>query len=149
MFRNLKRFLKRGPPPVAEHFQDPILGTLTWSEDDKAWVSSATDRDVGFRFQISGIVEPDKALLAHAADILQNKDDFIARVMQCVRSEAELVRSLRPYRDEIDGLRVERVCLFWPNRPDDGMIFLSGGRDYRLWRCDYIARQPKGLGFDA
>jgi len=149
MFDKLKRFLQGEPPPVAEKIDDPILGTLEWSADDEAWISSATHNGVGFVFQIVGTSEPDKALLAHAADILRTKDVFITRVLKYVKSEAETVRSFHSYREEIDGLRVERVCLFWLDRPDDGMISLSGGRDYRLWRCDYVARQPKGLGFDS
>jgi len=110
---------------------------------------NAAHAGAGFEFQISGTPEPDQALLAHAADILRRKDEFVAEVLACARSEGETVRSLHSYREEIAGLRVERVCLFWPDRPDDGMITLSGGRDYRLWRCDYIARMPKGLGFDS
>jgi hypothetical protein len=149
MFAKLKRFFRGEPPPVVEKIDDPVLGTLTWSKDDEAWVSSATHAGVGFEFQISGTPEPDRALLAHAADILGRKDDFAAEVLAYAKSEGETVRSLRSYRDEIAGLRVERVCLLWSDRPDDGMISLSGGRDYRLWRCDYIARKPKGLGFDS
>ena len=41
MFDKLKRFFQGEPPPVAEKIDDPILGTLTWSDDDEAWVSSA------------------------------------------------------------------------------------------------------------
>lgn len=149
MFDKLKRFLQSEPPPTAGKIEDPILGRLAWSEDDEAWVSNAIHGDLGFEFQISGTPEPDNKLLAHAAEIVRTKDDFAARVLNYVKSEAETVRSLRPYKEEIEGLQIERVCLFWPERPDDGMISLSGGRDYRLWRCDYIARQPKGLGFDS
>ena len=90
-----------------------------------------------------------RALLAHAADILRKRDAFVAAVSQFLKEEAEKIRSPRSYRDEIEGLKIDRVCLFWPERPDDGMISFSGGRDYRLWRCDYVARQPKGLGFDS
>jgi hypothetical protein len=92
---------------------------------------------------------PDKVLLAHAADILRRKDDFVAEVLDCAKTEGESVRHLHSYRNEIAGLRVERVCLFWLDRPDDGMICLSGGRNCRAWRCDYIARKAKGLGFDS
>src|SRR5436309_1332336 len=149
MFDKLKRFFKRAPPPVAEKIDDPVLGRLMWSEDDEAWVSSSAHAGVGFDFQISGTPEPDEALLAHAADILRKRDAFVEAVSQFLKEEAEKIRSLRSYRDEIEGLKIDRVCLFWPERPDDGMISFSGGRDYRLWRCDYVARQPKGLGFDS
>jgi len=116
MFDKLKRSFQGKPPPVAEKIDNPILGTLTWSEDDKAWVSSATHGGLGFEFQISGTPEPDKTLLAHAADILRKKDDFVARVLQYVKSEAETVRGLRSYQDEIEGLRVDR-CLSFMARP--------------------------------
>ena len=146
MFAKLKRFLQGQPPPVAQKIDHPILGTLTWSNDDEAWVSSTVHSGAGFEIQISGTPHPDPALLAHAADILQRKEAFLAEIIAFTKSEGETVRS---YRDEIAGLRVERVCLFWPDRPDDGMVFFSGGRDYRLWRCDYVARKPRGLGFDS
>jgi len=149
MFEKLKRFFQGEPPPAAEHIDDPVLGRLTWSKDDEAWFSSATHGGIGFEFQISGTPEPDQALLAHAVDIFRNKDTFVTSALHFVTMESEKVRSLQPYCDEIRGLRVERVCLFWPDRPDDGMIYFSGGRDYRLWRCDYVNRQPEGLGFDS
>ena len=149
MFDKLKRLFQGDPPPRAEKIDDPILGTLRWSEEDEGWISSATYRGVGFEFQISGTPEPDKALLAHAADIARNKEDFIARVMRRVKSDAATIRRFAAYRDEIEKLKIDRVCLFWPERPGDGMISFSGGRDCRLWRCDYIAREPKGLGFDS
>jgi hypothetical protein len=132
MFDKLKRLWQGEPPPIAEKIEDPALGTLTWAADDEAWVSNAAHAGAGFEFQISGTPEPCKALVAHAADILRRKDAFVAEVLACVRSEGEAVRHLHPFRDEIAGLRVEQVCLFWPDRPDDGMIFLSGGREYRL-----------------
>jgi hypothetical protein len=149
MFDKLKRFFQGEPSPVAEKVDDPVLGTLTWSKDDEAWVSGADHADVGFVFMISGTPEPDKALLAHAAELLRRKDEFVAEVLAYVKSEGERVRHFSSYSEEIAGLSVEQVNLCWPERPDDGMISLSGGRDYRLWRCDYVARKPKGLGFDS
>jgi hypothetical protein len=147
MFDKLKRFLQREPPPIAERIEDPVLGTLVWSKDDQAWISNRTE--AGFDFQISGTPMPDKVLLNHAADLLEKQQQFVAEVLAHVKSESVSKRRPQSYHDEISDLRVERVCLFWPDRPDDGMIELSGGRDYRLWRCDYIARKPKGLGFDS
>ena len=149
MFRKLKRVFQSAPPPIAEKIDDPTLGMLTWSDDDEAWISSATHADAGFGFLITGTPEPHQALLSHAADIFRRKDDFVAEVLARVRLESETVRSLRSYRNEIEGLRVEQLCLFWPARPDDGMIYFTGGIDFRLWRCDYVACQPRGLGFDS
>jgi hypothetical protein len=39
--------------------------------------------------------------------------------------------------------------LFWPHRPNDGMIFFDGPDECRCWRCDLIGRVPVGLGFDS
>lgn len=149
MFDKLKRLFQGEPPPIAEKVEDPVLGTLAWSVDDEAWKSSADLAGAGFGFMIAGAPEPDKGLLAHAADILRRKEEFVAEVLACVKSEGEKAWYFASYREEIAGLRLEEVYLCWPDRPDDGLISLSGGRDYRLWRCDYVARKPKGLGFDS
>ena len=149
MFERFKAFLRGAPPPIAEKIEHPILGTLTWSSDDEAWVSDAAHAGLGFEFQISGTPEPDHRLIAHAVDIFNHKDDFASRVYQYVRSQIDALPGLRSYRAEIEGLRIDRVCLFWPHRPEDGMIALSGGWDYRAWRCDLIGRKPIGLGFDS
>ena len=149
MFEWIKQFLRSEPPPIAATVDDPILGTLIWSEDDEAWVSSAAQEGAGFELMIGGTPEPNKALLEHAKDILHRKEEFVAEVLTQVQSEGEADRSLHSYRDEIAGLRVERVFLDCPDRPSDGMIGLSGGWDYRAWRCDYTAGKPIGLGFDS
>lgn len=149
MYVWIRRFLQSDPPPIAPQIEDPILGVLVWSADDEAWLSTAKEGDGEFRFQIAGTPEPDRALLAHAADIARRRAAFTAEVLAFVRSEIERVRGLRSYREELLGLRIERVCLFWPKRPADAMITFEGGWDYRLWRCDYLARQPRGLCYDS
>jgi len=149
MFEKLKRFFQGEPPPVADIIVDPILGSLSWSKDDEAWLSSPEHGGIGFRFEISGTPQPDESLLRHAADISQRREEFVLSVQRFLSEEAASVRHLSPFKEEIARLRIERVCLFWPERPDDGMIFFDGGHDYRGWRCDYIGRTPKGLGFDS
>ena len=149
MFEWIIRFFQGEPPPIAATLDDPVLGTLTWSEDGEEWYSDAEHKGVGFEFWISGTPEPNKALLAHAVDILKRKDDFVAEVLAHAKAEGETVNSLRSYREEIARLRIEGIHLCWPDRPGDGMIRLSGGQDYRAWRCDYIDRRPKGLCFDS
>jgi len=148
MFDKLKRFFQGDPPPIAEKVSDAVLGTLTWSKDDEAWISDAAHDDAGFEFVIRGTPEPDEALLVRARDILRRKDDFVAEVLAFVKSEGDKERRPALYREETAGLRVESVSL-WPERPEGGMIYFSGGKDYRLWRCDMVAGKPKGLGFDS
>ncbi len=149
MFDKLKRFFQGEPPPIADEVADPELGTLTWSTEDEAWISAPEHVGLGFAFQITGTPQPDASLVRHAADIAKKKADFLESVQRFLAEEAASVGHLRAFKDEITALKIGRVCLFWPERPDDGMIFFSGGRDYRSWRCDYIGRAPKGLGFDS
>ena len=63
--------------------------------------------------------------------------------------EARTVKCLTQYADEIRQLAIQDVCLFWPDRPDDGMIYFKGPDEFKVWRCDYVARKPQGLGFDS
>lgn len=149
MFKKLKRFFQGEPPPAADKFVDPVLGTLSWSKDDEAWLSSAEHDGIGFVSQIAGTPYPDAALIRHAADIFTEKEAFTHRVARFLSAEAASVRHLSAFREEIAGLKIECVVLSRPERPDDGMIYFSGGHEYRLWRCDYVGRAPKGLGFDS
>ena len=43
----------------------------------------------------------------------------------------------------------EDVWLFWPDRPDNGMIYFQVPDESRVWRCDYVSRKPRGPGFDS
>jgi len=146
MFEKLKRFWQGEPPPISETLDDPVLGTLIWSDDDEAWTTNKAIEGLGFEIVISGTKEPDRQLLAHAREIFRNHSDFVSNVLGQIKIESETVRGLRRYREEIDGLRIERVYL---SRPDDGRIYFSGGQDDRLWLCEYIGGQAKGLGFDS
>jgi hypothetical protein len=149
MFEKLKRFWQGDPPPVAATIEDSDLGTLSWSKDDEAWVASPSQHGVSFTLQISGTPEPDAALLRHAKDIVARKEEFVDKVRRVLSTEGASVPYLRGYKDEIEGLVIESVSLSWPERPDDGMIFFDGGREYRSWRCDYVGGVPRGLGFDS
>jgi hypothetical protein len=149
MFDKLKRLFQGQSPPVAETISDPVLGTLTWSIEDEAWLSATEYYGMGFVFQISGTPRPDGSLIRHAADIFTKREEFVQTVQQFLSEQTSSDRHFRAFKEEISGLKIERVCLFWPNRPDDGMIFFDGGLNHRVWRCDYVARTPKGLGFDS
>ena len=72
------------------------------------------------------------------------------RVMAHIRHEGATKRMHRGWEQEIAGLGVEMVCLFWPDKPREGQISLSGGLNFRLWRCGYIDGHPgAGLSFDS
>jgi hypothetical protein len=70
-------------------------------------------------------------------------------VREFVDSQLQSVRSLAADKDEIRKLRVYRVALMWPERPDDGEIELRTSFDTdRMWSCAYLGRKPAPhLGF--
>jgi hypothetical protein len=149
MLKLLKSLFGAKPVPILTATRQTEIGTLSWSTEAEAWVSDPTYMNTGFVFGIEGRVDPDAALLRHAADVLNSKDEFMSRVKTFLTEELETKTYLTPLREEIESLDIERVCLFWSNMPNDGMIFFKSPQDERLWRCDYILRLPKGLGFDS
>jgi hypothetical protein len=132
--------LRKLPTPV----QDPVLGTVTWDPDEDAWVVHG--QVAPFRILLAGEAGPDPRLLEHARDLCSAPEKVAADVASMLGAAAE---ALPVAKHEILGLRIESICLMWPDRPEDGMIYFDGpDTAERIWRCDYIARCPQGLGFD-
>ena len=148
MFGVLKNLLMRPRVQRVDTFPDPELGMLRWSEDTDNWVVSVSANDHAIGFQIGGEPEPDPALLAHARDITRALPEFVSLVSAFLAAEAAR-RSMATWADEIRLLEIEDVCLFWPERPDDGMIYFQDVDSGLVWRCDYIDRKPTSLGFDS
>jgi hypothetical protein len=78
--------------------------------------------------------------------VAANYESFSEMISSFLRSEAATFPNAEK---EIVSLRLESLCLFWPARPNDGMLFFEGGEEGRVWRCDYINRKPRGLSFDS
>jgi len=130
-----------------QSFDDPWLGTLTFDPEVGAWRSSANTPFGRIKFLIGGDSEPDARLRSHATEIASSAEAFLRRIREYLEREA--VRDVR-WSDHVRGLTLEEVCLYWPKRPDDGMLYFSGPHeDRRLWRCDYVKREPQRLGFDS
>ena len=145
MLKEIIRALFGPPPPPPEPFTDPVLGEMKLEES--GWKASVTKGADSFTFTIGGGEQPDATLLAHAHDILDDYESFTKLVVDCIESESSDYPG--EVKAELAGLAIDDIALFWPDRPDDGMIFFSGPNDdVRLWRCDYIARRPTGLGCD-
>ncbi len=127
-----------------EEFQDAVLGTLRLAEENW-WETTVAvaDRSVGFK--IGGESKPDSALIEHARDIVRGFAEFNKTVCEFLAMET---RRIPGAADEIRQLVIQDVMLFWPKRPDDGMIYFKGPDKYRVWRCDYVGRKPRNLGFD-
>lgn len=124
--------------------QDAVLGTL--HPEDDGWRTDLKDGG-GFSFEIGGRDSPDAALLSHAHEIHRESASFTESIRAFLVLEKDKFHS--EFHGEIDSLSIERVVLWWPDRPDDGMVYFLGGQEGRVWRCDYAGRKPKGLGFDS
>jgi len=124
---------------------DPVMGELVLSGDGDWWAGSLTVAGTGVQFQLGGDSEPSLALISHAHDIIREFAVFSRAVSEFFDSEAAAQAGSA---DEIRQLTLESVCLFWPDRPNDGMLYFNGPDEHRVWRCDYINRKPQGLGFD-
>lgn len=134
------------PRPAQEPFLDPVLGELQSGET--GWTVTVTKDGDTFAFTIGGAKQPDARLLAHARDILNDYASFNRKVWDCVRTES------RDYPEDVQAelarLQIDNVALYWPDRPEDGMVFFRGsaGDVGWVWRCDYVGRKPTGLGCD-
>ena len=130
-------------PPADAH--DAELGPLTWSADLEGWVAASPAPRA--TFLIAGGRAPDPALLSHARDIARAFPQFQAVVQVFLHQEA--ARFPPALAVEIRALELESINLFWPERPDDGMLYFQGQNEDRVWRSDYVGRKPKDLGFDS
>jgi hypothetical protein len=137
-----RREVKINQVTAIEH---PVLGTLTYDAGVEAWRCSYEPGSFGFL--IAGVSEPDARLVDHAVDLKENAAEFLAVVKSFLVGEA----SQQPqWSDEIRRLTLQEVCLFWPARPNDGMLYFATENETgRVWRADYVDRTPVGLGFDS
>lgn len=146
MFQGFKEILFGKPrPPKVKEFTHPELGKLILNDEVDCWeVKVQKDGDT-FEFGIEGEQTPDPALIQHAMDILNDYPRFKDMVNEFLQSET---RNLKHFEQEIKQLTIDQVFLCRPDRPNDGMIYFKGPDEFRLWRCDYVSRKPKDLGFD-
>jgi hypothetical protein len=139
----IREFFRSAPPP--EPVSDEVLGVIRFNSEQKIWEARIA-APLSWRICIGGGAAPDENLLAHAREVAANHDHFSESVSSFLRSEAA---NFPGAEKEILSLQLESLGLFWPARPNDGMLFFEGGEEGRVWRCDYINRKPSGLGFDS
>jgi hypothetical protein len=149
MLSFFKKILSKPRADWPQSVTDAVLGELRLSDDADWWECSTTVGSKTVGFKIGGKSKPDAKLTAHAHDIVRSLPAFEQLVLAFLADEARTVKQLIRFSDEIRQLTIEDVCLFWPDRPDDGMIYFRGPDEFRVWRCDYVARKPRGLGFDS
>ena len=149
MFSFIKKIFSDPTVDWPRSVTDSVLGELRLSDEAAWWEGRATIGSKTVGFMIGGEGKPDARLIAHAHDIVRSLPEFEQSVSEFLAGEARTVKHLTRFTDEIRQLTIEDVCLFWPDRPDDGMIYFKGPDEFRVWRCDYVARKPRGLGFDS
>ena len=150
MFAKLKNFIFGDRRPIVRSVTHPVIGTLIYSDEDEAWLTDPKMAAYGFGFCISGEwdediaeIRPAAALVEHASEIASQPEAFAESVRAFVKSQLQTVMALAVDRNEIEELRVYRVALMWPTRPDDGEIELRTSLDSdRVWHCAYTGRKP-------
>jgi hypothetical protein len=150
MFDKLKKLLRGEQRPIIRSVDHPAVGRLLYSDDAQAWLSDPATSPCGFGFYIVGDweaenieIRPAEALLEHAAQIAAQPEALVESVRQLVQSQLRTEKSLEALRSELEKLRVYRVALMWPERPNDGEIELRTSFDsHRVWQCAYLGRKP-------
>jgi hypothetical protein len=140
----LRNLFKPADPPAP--VQDAVLGTIEFNVEESLWEARVTSGGDALRICIAGKDAPDVQLLEHARAVAVNPQAFRSLISSFLNDEAP---KFKGGEEKVRSLRLESLNLFWPNRPDDGMVFFDGGEQDRVWRCDYLNRQPVGLGFDS
>ena len=146
MFKKLKKaIIGKSRLPKVPEYSHPDLGVLKLNEELDWWEVKVEAHGDEFEFGIGGSDTPDERLIQHAIDILQDYPAFKQTVLKFLGDES---KNFKGYENEIQSLTLEQVCLCWPDRPEGGMIYFDGPDEFRVWRCDYVDRTPKGLGYD-
>src|SRR5882757_40768 len=108
MFTKLKKFILGDKRPIVRSVSHPVIGTLTYSDDDEAWLTDPKKSAYGFGFYISGDwdadgpeIRPASALVDHAAAIAAHPEASTQTVREFVDSQLQSVRSLAADKDEI------------------------------------------------
>ena len=146
MLSALKNIFTPKPKIARVPFVHATLGEFTYSGEEEAWLSDPSHGALGFRFHITGDEKPDPRLLPHAESVARDPNAFRKMVGDFMENEACRMKQRAAV---IRELKIDMLCLFWPERPDDGMIYFTGGDSYGLWRCDYQNGKPIGLGYDS
>lgn len=138
----LKEWATRDP---VSRFDDSFFGSLVLVES--WWEATVVLNGRPVTFQIGGRYEPDLVLIANARAICGAFDRFQVSVTAFLTEEAKK-DSWSPFTDEIRSLVIHDVALFWPNHPDEGIVFFQGCDPCHHWRCFLTGQTPVVLNFD-
>lgn len=145
MLKRIFRALFSPPQITRRRFTDPVLGLM--EPEETGWTASVIRDGHSFQISIGGSDEPDSRSLAHAREILDKFAAFKKLVIDFIQLEsADYPANVKA---ELAALEIDLLMLYWPEAPENGMIFFRGPADeVRLWHCDYIDRRPAYLACD-
>ena len=134
-----------------KNFLDPVLGAFTYNASEEAWVADVSvDNRASFQLKLGeGDSEPDPELIAAAREIVGVPTQFCDIVRAFLERSINEDPDFGDFAGEIRALEVEDFSLFSAGSPNNGMIYFRDGLSGRVWRCDYVDRKPKNLGFDS
>src|SRR5262245_44029491 len=117
MLRTLKKLFAAKAKVQRMPVMHPTLGQITYSEEEETWISDPAHASLGFRFHIAGEEAPAAALVSHVESVARDPLAFRKMVSTFLDAEAE---RLKDRDDIVRNLKIEMLCLFWPDKPDDG-----------------------------
>jgi len=92
--------------------------------------------------------EPSSVLIVSASWFRENAPRFQHQIATFLSTEAVRFAKWNDAVEEIKSLKIESIQLPWEDRPADGMVYFTGNKTERVWRCEMIDRRPENLGFD-
>ena len=147
MFSKLAALFQGRPREPMRETVDPVLGRCIPDREEGWWRAHVEVGGHKLGFILGGDSEPDSRVLAHAREIVADFAFFERRVRDFLQKEAAAAGDPTG-ADEITHLQLEDVCLFWPDRPGDGMLYFAGPENGPVWRCDYVRGVFQSLGCD-
>ncbi len=144
MLEKLKRFLFGDPREIEREFDHDYLGRLTFSDEDECWITVGMRAKIGFEFLVTADwnskqarIGPAPVLIEAAVRLALDAETFKQKVERFLKSELERDAKLALWRNEVLALKIDTVCLFWPDRPGEGEIEFSAGdtETPHIWKC--------------
>ncbi len=131
---------------IEDTIDDPILGKLSWDEDEESWRGNYLGYEILLALE-SGMSAPSDELRLYAIDIL-NSDGFLARELDSVKQSyiADILES----EDEVTRLDYVDINFYrYKSKYNRIIASLGPGENYRAWRIEFGEKSCEGLGFDS
>ena len=136
-------FGPRGPEPVSR-VDDPVFGSLVWSDDDEAWVGGYGGHRIAISY--SGTADPVPELLAYARQFLGVDGATFTRNLAAARKAH--AHEFKQWASEFAGLHVEMLHFSLSKHGMGCFVNLSEGERDRSWRAEFDGMTCQGFGFD-